>query len=118
MARIRWHGAEYTAEPIRQLPNGNWLMRAKQHGPRFAVGSEIEVKRSEVIEMAAAELPPDDAVVTEEDKSRLTMVQLTHSLELEAIERGMAEERKALPPPQQLIAKAPKTVREPEPGED
>lgn len=101
MARIRWHNQEFTADPIRQLPNGNWLMRSKQHGARFTVGSEIEVKQSEVMEMAAAEMPPSEAE------------------SMAALELAMAEERKTLPTPAELIAKAPKTVvRQPEPGDD
>lgn len=100
MARVRWHGTEFYADPVRQLPNGNWLMIAKQHGPRFTIGTEIEVMQAEVVEMAAAETPP------------------SYAESIAALELAMAEERKALPSPQELIANAPKTVvRKPEPGD-
>lgn len=92
MALVRWHGTEFTAEPIRQFDNGDWLMVAKQHGPRFSVGSEIRVKQSEIVEMASAETP------------------MTEAESLAKLEASMAEERKLLPSPQELIANAPKTV--------
>jgi len=100
MARIRWYGQEFTAEPIKQLPNGNWLMRSKEHGARFVPGTEIEVRQSEIIEMAAAEKPTDP-------KASLGM-----------LEAAMAEERKTLTPVTELLAQAPKTVREPQPSDD
>jgi len=87
MARIRWHGAEYTATPVRQLPNGTWIMQVHQHGPRFTAGSEIAVKPNEILEMAAAETP--DAG----DSAK-------------ALEAAMAAERKAMPSVESLIAKA------------
>lgn len=90
MARVRWHGHEFTADPIRQLPNGDWLMKTKGHGPRFTFGTEVMVKPDEIVEMAAAETPPSDGLA-----------------ELEA---AMAEERKTLTPVAELLAKAPKTV--------
>lgn len=100
MALIRWQGFEFHAEPIKQLPNGNYVMRAMQHGPRFVPGTEVEVTQHEIIEMASAETPP------------------THAEGLAALEAAMAEERKTVPTPAELIAKAPKTVvRNPEPGD-
>lgn len=80
MARVRWHGTEFRADPIRQLPNGNWLMEAREHGPRFSIGTEIEVRQGEIVEMAAAEMPasPDAG--------------------LKELEAGMAKERETLPP--------------------
>lgn len=86
MARIRWQGAEYTATPLRQLDNGNWRMKVRQHGPRFSAGSEIEVKPAEIVEMGAAEAPADDGRA--------------------ALEAAMAEERKNLPSVQELLAAA------------
>lgn len=100
MARVHWQGFEFRADPVRQLDNGSWLMVAKQHGPRFSVGTEIEVSPGEIISMTPEEMPP-----TEEAKS------------FAAIEAAMSEERKMLPTPQELIAKAPKTVVPPEPGD-
>lgn len=88
MARIRWHGATFSADPIRELPNGNWLMRAREHGPRFTAGTEIEVTKNEILEMAAAELPPDP------DESR------------KALDAAMEEERKTLPPVADLLKAA------------
>lgn len=86
MARIRWHGQEFIADPVRQLENGNWIMTAREHGARFTVGTEIEVKPGEIVEMAAAEAPAAD-----ESQAKL--------------EAAMAEERKTLPSVQELLKK-------------
>lgn len=117
MARIHWQGHEFTADPVRQLSNGNWIMRAKQHGPRFTVGTEIEVTAKEIIEMAAAEKPPDGGL-TDEDRDNIGAAIRARS-SMSALDLAMAEERKTLPTPAELIAKAPKTVvRQPELGDD
>lgn len=89
MARIRWQGQEFRAEPVRQLPNGNWIMRAQSHGARFGIGTEIEVTPGEVLEMAAAESPADPTAG------------------LSQLEAAMATERETLPSPQQIIATSP-----------
>ncbi len=103
MARIRWNGQEFYADPVRKLPNGDWIMRAKQHGPRFTIGTEIAVAPNEIVEMASAEMPEDPQAAARS---------------LADLDRAMAEERKTLTPVAELLAKAPKTVvRKPEPGD-
>lgn len=79
MARINWHGGAFIAKPIEQLPNSDWLMEAQQHGPRFTIGTKIIVKAKDVIEMAAAETPPDPTAGAA------------------ALDQAMADERKTLP---------------------
>jgi hypothetical protein len=85
MARVRWQGHEFNAEPVRQIDDTSWLMVAKGHGPRFAPGTEIHVKTSEIIEMAAAEMPGEG---------------------LADLDRAMAKERETLPPVSELLAQA------------
>ena len=86
MATIRLHGTTITAEPKEQLPNGDWLMEAKHHGPRCAPGTTVRVTQSEIIEMAAAEQPADSG--------------------MGELEKAMAEERETLPSVQELLAAA------------
>ncbi len=92
MAIVLWHGHRFSATPIKQLPNGDWLMTANVHGPRFTPGSEIEVAPGEIVEMASAEVP-----------SETLQHAFTTAIGLEA---AMAEERKTLPTPQELIGQA------------
>lgn len=79
MARVQWHGQNFNATPIEQYPNGDWLMESLAHGPRISVGTRIRVTSKEIIEMAAAETPPNPA------ESAATL------------ETAMADERKTLP---------------------
>jgi hypothetical protein len=105
MARVRLFGTIFNADPIEELPNGDWRMRARSHTGRTAPGTEFVAKQSEIVEMAAAEKPADGA---------------DHADGLGTLETGMAEERKTLPTVQDLIAKARKdgTVRNPKPPDD
>lgn len=99
MARVSLHGMIITAEPVRQLENGDWIMVAKQHGPRCSIGTEIQVRLGDIEEMAAAETPPADG---------------GHA----ALDAAMAEERKTLPTVQELLAQnaAAKAAYEQEPS--
>ena len=83
MARVRWHGSEYVMEPLRQFDNGDWLMRAKSHGPRFVPGTEVRVTPAEIIEMAADEAPASNG-----------------QAELEA---ALAKERAAIPSVESIL---------------
>lgn len=86
MARIQWHGHTFTAKPIKELPDGGWLMEAQEHGARFTIGTKIKVQKREIIELASAEMPPSpDAGLAQ-------------------LEAAMAEERKTLPTPAEIIA--------------
>lgn len=87
MARVRWFGTEFIADPIEERPDGSWLMRSREHTGRLSVGTEFVAKPKEIIEMAAAEIPPP-------------------AISMAALEAAMAEERKLLPSPQSLIAQA------------
>lgn len=84
MARIRWHGSVYTAKPVKQLNNGDWLMRSMEAGPRFTVGTMIQVKDADVVTLDDSEANP-----------------AARAAELEA---AMAEERKTLQTVKELLA--------------
>ncbi len=88
MARIRWHGAEYTCKPVRQVSDTVWRFKMRDHGPRWAAGSEIEVAQNDIVEMAAAELP------------------IVRDASLAALDAAMAAERQTLPTVQELLADA------------
>lgn len=65
MARVRWHGTEFKAEPIRENPDGTFIMKALEHGPRFSIGTEIMVTTKEIVSMDAAEKPaPEQSLAT------------------------------------------------------
>lgn len=95
MARIHWHGTVYSATPIEQLPNGDWLMTANDHGPRFTVGTTIQVKTADIESMDAAETPDPHG-------------------SLAAVEKAMAEERKTIPSVRDVLIQAAKQRAEPE----
>jgi hypothetical protein len=102
VAIINWHGKEYVGEPVRLLEDGTtWRFKMHQHGPRWAAGSEIDVRQSEIVEMAAAETP------------------MVRDAGAAALEADRAREREALPSVQDLIASARKdgTVVNPKPEE-
>lgn len=92
MARIRWDGKVFNAEPVRQLANGNWIMRAQAHGARYSVGTEIEVAPGEIVEMAEPMRETTD---------------VAHPTGLADLEAAMATERETLPSPQSVIAANP-----------
>lgn len=85
MALVRWHGTTFTATPIRKIDDDTWLMRSQQHTARTAVGTEIKVKRNEVVEMGAAEMPATDGAAD--------------------LEAAMAAERETLTPVKELLKK-------------
>ncbi len=87
MARIRLFGTIYNAKPIEERPDGSWIMAALEHGPRFTIDTPLHVLKGEIVEMAAAEIP------------------LSPEASFAAVEAAMAEERKALPKPAELIAR-------------
>jgi hypothetical protein len=86
MAIFSWMGGRYSGKPVRQLDNGNWIFEALQHGPRFAAGTELELKPNEVIEMAAAEMPATDGMAE--------------------LQKGLEAERAAITPVAELLAAA------------
>lgn len=95
MARIQWHGSTFLAEPKEQLPNGDWLMVMKEHGPRFTIGTLVRVTQKQVVEMAAAEMPD------------------TPNAGLAALETGLAAERKEITPVGEMLSRA--RAKEPAP---
>ena len=87
MARVRMFGAEFAADLIEQLADGTWKAIARAHTGRTRPGTTIICKQSEIIEGAAAEMPAPSPTAGLAD-----------------LERGMAEERKTLPPVSELLA--------------
>lgn len=87
MARIRWDGKIYNAEPVRQLDGGDWIMRVLEHGPRFSPGTEVRVLASDVVEMSTAPVARPALIAG-----------------LAQLEADMAAERQTLPSVQQVIA--------------
>lgn len=60
--RVRFCGEVISATPVRQLENGNWLMKAlakHSHG-RFDVGHPLEVAPKELLDP----VEQDDSLVT------------------------------------------------------
>jgi hypothetical protein len=108
MARVRLAGITLTADPVEQKTNGKWLMRARMHTGRTSPGTIIEVDESDILEMAAAEMPgyapiPNDLTIGPIPADKIGLAEL---------EKGMAEERKTLPSPAELIAAHQKSLAE------
>lgn len=101
MARIRWHGQDYTAEPVRQINDTTWRFKMRDHGPRWHAGAEIDVPQNDIIEMAAAETP------------------MIRDAGQAALDAAMAAERETLPTVQELLAdaRADGTLVNPKPEE-
>lgn len=55
--RFRWHGQEFSGAILSSASPDRYRVRVDQSGPRFAAGSEIEVRQAEMIEMIAAAEP-------------------------------------------------------------
>lgn len=89
LARVKFLGKTIVAEPRSQFDNGDWLMIAKEHGPRFAVGSPIRIKPGEIVEMAESVTPPADTGAN-------------------ALQKELADERATLKPVAELLTDAKK----------
>lgn len=87
MARVTWRGETFTAKPIRQNPDGSWVMQAMAHTARTAPGTIITVLPKEIV---AGTL--EDTTQGAPDSGQA------------ALDAGMAEERKTLASPAELIA--------------
>ena len=108
MARVRLGSILLTADPVEQKPNGNWLMRARQHTARTSPGTLIEIASKDVIEMAAAEMPgsapqPEDLSIGPVPEEKIDWASL---------EKAMADERATLPTAAELIAQHRQNVAE------
>lgn len=89
--QVRMFGTTFPAAPVKQLPSGDWQMMALAHTGRTAPGTTIFVKESEVL---------DPQNLTAASPSPETI----GAAGLAAVEKAMAEERKTLPTPAELIA--------------
>jgi hypothetical protein len=108
MARVRWNGQEFLADPVRQNPDGSWVMTARAHTARTVPGTEITVQKAEIIEMAAAEQPGADHPST----TIRPPIDRSSTAGLAAVEAAMAAERATLEPiTAATLAKAAKDFR-------
>jgi hypothetical protein len=95
MAKVRFDKDIISAKPISQeATTGDWLMEAQQHGPRYSPGTVIRIPEGDVLHMDDSEKPANDGQAQ--------------------LEAAMAQERKTLPSPAEMLAKiaeAAKPVR-------
>lgn len=103
MARVRFAGTEIAVDVIEKTPDGDYFVRARQHGPRTSIGTLIRVKRSEFTELKPTEDPgtPQFAAVEIENGIVDKVAEVASQA---ALDKAMAEERKTLPSPADLIA--------------
>ncbi len=101
MALVRFHGDVVHADPIRQTSAGDWEMRSRQHTGRLSVGTTFMARQDEILEMAAAEMPGSVAQL----EAGIQQAALDNTVGLKELDAAMAEERKTLPTPAELIAK-------------
>jgi hypothetical protein len=102
MASVRVFGKQMTADPVTKFDNGDWLMRAHEHGPRNIADGEIRVRPDEILEMT------EPVVVTEYTPSPEAIASAT------ALEAAMAKERETIPSVESIlrpIQEAAKPVR-------
>lgn len=111
MAIVKMFGHEFAVDLVEKLgldSKGRQLWRAmsRAHTARTVPGTMITVNQSEIIEAAAAEMPPDNTTTTDSTSAASSSspplpADITGLASLEA---AMAEERKTLPSPAELIA--------------
>lgn len=94
MAQVRWGGETFTAKPIEQNADGSWIMEALQHTGRTAPGTRITVQPGEIVAGTMPAAGQADTTTAPADDGKATL------------EAAMAEERKTLVSPADLIAKA------------
>lgn len=56
VAVVRFDGATIFASPIKQLPDGTWLMTSQSHHPRFTIGDRIIIAPNELMGITGEEL--------------------------------------------------------------
>jgi hypothetical protein len=105
MARVRIFGSIFPAKVLKDNGDGTYQMEAKQASARTAVGTVFTATAAEVVEMAAAEIPPSGAVA--QPDSAVAAASPTPAASSDgtgALEAAMAEERKTLPTPADILA--------------
>jgi hypothetical protein len=105
MARVRIFGSIFPAKVLKDNGDGTYQMEAKQASARTAVGTVFTATAAEVVEMAAAEIPPSGAVAQPGSAvAAATPAPAPSNDGAGALEAAMAEERKTLPTPADLLA--------------
>lgn len=56
VAVVRFDGSTIFATPIKQNPDGTWLMTSQSHHPRFTIGQPIIIAPSELMGITGEEL--------------------------------------------------------------
>jgi hypothetical protein len=102
VAQVKIFGTIVSADVVRQETNGEWLMRSRVHAARLSPGTQFLAKKNEIIQMDAAEVPGYAPIPSD----------LEEKLSLAELERAMAEERKTLPSPAELITQHQKSIAE------
>lgn len=111
MARVRMFGTEFTAEVLKDNGDGTFLMKAKQHTARTAVGTQFTATRKEITEMAAAEMPGTDRIKSLPGIDTMWVdapdggtVAVSGDSGQSALDAAMADERKTIATPAEIIA--------------
>jgi hypothetical protein len=91
MARVRMFGTEFAADIVKDNGDGTYLMKARAHTARTAVGTQFTAAKGEV-SLEASELPNDTGQ--------------------QALESGMAAERATLETPESIISKHRQSLSE------
>lgn len=92
MARVTWNGETFLAKPIEQNPDGSWVMEALQHTGRTVPGTRITVQQNEIVPGSMPAPGQPDTTAAPADTGQA------------ALDAAMAEERKTLVSPADLIA--------------
>jgi hypothetical protein len=92
MATVRFDNREIDCIPLRRNDDGSVVMISNQHAARLTVGTEFLAKPSEIVAMDESELS-SPVMPKPSPKSWASL------------EAAMAEERKTLPSPVDIIAK-------------
>lgn len=118
MARVRMFGTDFAADVVKKNDDGTYLMRARQHTARTAVGTEFTAGAGEV-SLDKSELPNDSGQATLESARAAELAKLPSPSELRfldglahplgdgsaALESALAEERATLASPAAIITK-------------
>lgn len=82
MIRFSWDGGRYLGDLVEELKGGDCLVRAKQQGPRFGIGSIIRLKANQIVDRNVPGPASDNS---------------------EAVARALAAERSRIPSVESIV---------------